>query len=128
MDAEKIKDIILNLDSQNNVEFIILFGSVAEGRATPLSDIDIAIGYRGNDQERFRFRLRVSGELPNNVDVHIFQDLPLTVKRGVLGGKLLFYRNYELVVEESMKVIREYNTFEKYYQECLNELREEVYA
>lgn len=38
------------LAQQDDIEFVLLFGSLALGRATPMSDIDIAVYFRdGND-------------------------------------------------------------------------------
>ncbi|MBI4152740.1 nucleotidyltransferase domain-containing protein [Candidatus Woesearchaeota archaeon] len=114
MDLQKIKQALFKLDKKKQIQFIILFGSVAEGRQTPLSDIDIAVYYRGSEEERFKFRVTALGNLQDKIDLQIFQDLPLTVKKEVIGGKILFYRDYQFLFDEVMKVIKEYEFFERY--------------
>ncbi len=116
------------MDKKKSVRFIILFGSTASKKNTPRSDVDLAVYYRGSEEERFRFLVKAAGELPNKVDLHIFQDLPLAVKKEVLGGKPLYYDNYQFLFDQHMVVIKEFNTFEKYYLQYLHELRKGVEA
>lgn len=122
MDIQKIKKKLLNLDKKKAIKFIVLYGSVAENKQTPLSDIDVAIYYEGNKKERFKFRIKALGELPDNVDLQIFQDLPLYVKKEVLSGKILFYRDYDFIFDCFREVITEFNTFEKYYDEYISQI------
>ncbi len=114
---QKIKQTLFKLDKKKRIKFIILFGSVAEGRQTPLSDIDIAVYYEGNKDERFKFRVTASGNLSDKVDLHIFQDLPLTVRKEVIAGKIIFYQDYQFLFNEVLKVIKEFEFFEKYLNE-----------
>ncbi|PIN74239.1 nucleotidyltransferase [Candidatus Woesearchaeota archaeon CG10_big_fil_rev_8_21_14_0_10_45_16] len=116
MDNDKIKAKILSLD-RSKIRFVILFGSAAKGTDGPLSDTDIAVYYEGNPKERFTFRIKVLGHLPDKVDLHIFQDLPLAVQNEVIKGKVLYYDNYQFVFDEFMKVIKSFSSFEKYYNE-----------
>ena len=121
MDIRAIKKKLIQL-GRKKVRFIILFGSVAHKKNTPLSDIDIAVYYDGSAEERFRFRMRASGEL-SKVDLHIFQDLPLAVQKEVLSGKQLYFDDYQFMFDQYMNVIKEFSTFEKYYDEYLTEMR-----
>ena len=73
----------------NRVKFVFLFGSYAQGKQNKLSDIDFAIYYDCDKKERFKFRLNLLSKLPDNFDVHIFQDLPLFIRKDVLKGKLI---------------------------------------
>ena len=125
MNLALIQKRILDL-GKKRIKFIILFGSNSIGKATPLSDLDLAVYYEGDAKERFKFRVKALGELPAKIDLQIFQDLPLTVQKEVIKGKILFYEDYDLIFEEFMKVIKEYNSFEKYYLEYINHLKEEV--
>lgn len=119
MDIEKIKQRILDLDKKKKVKFIVLFGSYATGKQTPLSDIDIAVYYDGTSEDRFRFRLKTLGELPDKVDLQIFQNLPVAVRKEILSGKVLFSRSYDFTFNVFMDTIREYDLFEKYLDEYL---------
>ncbi|MBI2666122.1 nucleotidyltransferase domain-containing protein [Candidatus Woesearchaeota archaeon] len=128
MNIKTLTKKLLALDTKKAIRFIILFGSTAKGKNTPLSDIDLAVYYQGNKSERFKFRVNASGELPNKVDLHIFQDLPVAVQKEVLGGKPIYYQDYQFMFEQYMAVIKEFNTFEKYYNQYLHELRQGVGA
>ncbi len=127
MNLSLIQKRILDL-GKGRVKFIVLFGSHSTGKATPLSDLDLAVYYRGTAQERFKFKIKALGELPGKIDLQVFQDLPLTVQKEIINGKVLYYENYNLIFEEFMKVIRDYNSFEKYYLEYINNLKKEVEA
>ena len=104
----------MKCDKEKRVQFIVLFGSVAEGKSNSLSDIDIAVYYDGTSKERFVFRMSVLGALPGKCDVHIFQDLPVGVQKEVISGKVLYSRNFQFIFNEYLKVIRSYHRFEKY--------------
>ncbi len=126
MDIQKIVQKILKLDTKKKVKFIVLFGSVARGEHTPLSDIDFAVYYDGKVDERFRFRIKLLGLLPDRADVQMFQDLPLAVQKEVIKGKVVYSNNFQFVFDSFMNVIKEFSTFEKYYNRALEELRKEV--
>ena len=128
MGIEKIKQKLLDLDKKKRIKFMILFGSYAAGKQTPLSDIDIAVYYDGNKEERFRFRLHALGELPKNIDLQIFQDLPLPVKKEILSGKVLYSEDYQFTFDQFIAVIKEFSSFEKYYLEYLSQLEKELEA
>ena len=128
MNIEKIKQKILDLDKKKRIKFIVLFGSYAAGKQTPFSDIDIAVYYDENKEERFRFRLHAWGELPDNIDLQVFQDSPLPVKKEILSGKVLYYEDYQFTFDQFMAVIKEFSSFEKYYLEYLSQLEKELEA
>ncbi|MBS3140483.1 nucleotidyltransferase domain-containing protein [Candidatus Woesearchaeota archaeon] len=123
---EEIKNKILKLDTGRKIKFIYLFGSQAGGKSNPLSDIDIAIYYNGKAKERFEFRIKTLGNLPDKVDLQIFQDLPLAVKREIIGGKVLYWRDYGFLFDTAMAVLREFGYFEKYYNEYFETLDEKA--
>lgn len=103
---KNIKKKLIALDKEKRIQFIILFGSVADGRDNSLSDVDIAVFYKGTPRERFEFRMKVLGALPGKCDVQIFQDLPISVKKEVIKGKVLYSRDFQFIFDEYIKVIR----------------------
>ncbi len=127
LNPAQIKQKLRQLDTHHRIQFIILFGSVAAGKATPLSDVDIAIYYEGTPEERFRFRMTAAGSLPDNVDIQIFQDLPVAVQKEVIGGEVLYCQDFQLMSNEYLRVIQEFDHFEKYQNEYYAVL-EAVYA
>jgi hypothetical protein len=120
---ERIKLFLKNLKGTpgfDRVKFVFLYGSVAGKKENKLSDVDFAVYYNGNKKERFRFRLKLLGKLPDNFDVQIFQDLPLYVRKEVLKGKLIYARNLTFVYGVAYQTIKAFEDFKKYYYDYLN--------
>lgn len=126
MNLTTIKSKILHLDKEKKVRFIFLYGSVAEQRNTPISDVDIAIYYEGSTQERFSFRQMVLGHFPETIDAQVFQDLPLPVQKEVIQGKVLYQDDEEFLISTCIEVVRHFEAFEKYYEMYLDAVRQEV--
>ena len=89
MDVQKIikqtVDLILNEDTQKNVQAVLLFGSHADGTAIWRSDIDIAVLFKteSTEKEAFLFRRRLMGQLPEIVDLQVFNVLPLKIRKSI---------------------------------------------
>lgn len=98
---------IMALDRENRVQFIILYGSLAGDKHGKLSDIDFAIGYNGDQKQRFNFRIRALAELGDKFDIQIYQDLPLYVKEEVLRGEVFYTRDMKLLNEVALKTIQD---------------------
>ena len=111
----KIKEAIKKAHLSSKVEFIILYGSVSKNKATPLSDIDIAISLKLNPKERLQARIKLLSFLPEKYDLQIFEDLPLYVQKEVLQGKLLYCNNKKRLIERALALIQEYEDFEPFY-------------
>ena len=103
----------------DRVKFIILFGSQTTGRTNPMSDYDVAIYYEGNDKERFDLRVNLEAKLSDKFDVHIFQDLPLYVKKEVLKGKVLYAKDLTFLYDMAYDIIRKFEQFKKYYYDYI---------
>jgi predicted nucleotidyltransferase len=104
----------------NKVEFVFLFGSVAEKKDNKLSDIDFAVFHSGDSKERFRFRIKLLTKLPEKYDVQIFQDLPLYVRINVLKGKIIYAKNESFVYEKAYDTIKKFDDYKKYYYDYIN--------
>jgi predicted nucleotidyltransferase len=87
------------LESEPDIAFAYLFGSVAKGRSGPLSDVDIAVYFHpaGDSHSRFKRRQQLMSILGrtlrrnNEVDVVPLQDAPLDLAFEILAhGKLIF--------------------------------------
>ena len=94
------------------IKFIILYGSFAEGKQTPLSDIDIAVYYDDSKQERFKFRIKVLGEVAEKFDIQTFQDLPLYIQKEIVSsGKILYQKNHSEIFDIFFKTIKKFGDF-----------------
>ncbi|MBU2615887.1 MAG: nucleotidyltransferase domain-containing protein [Nanoarchaeota archaeon] len=82
---KETKKIILEDEYVKKIRKIILFGSVIENKLTIRSDIDIAVEFdKISLREATLFRKRVSGQLPDKVDVQVLNVLPKKVKKSIL--------------------------------------------
>lgn len=86
-------EVILQDKLGNEVKAILLFGSFADGTFTPRSDIDICVVFRRDIslKEATQFRIRVSGQLPEKVDIQVFDVLPRKVRREIVRNHKVLY-------------------------------------
>ena len=94
---EKAVDIILKDELRENIKAVLLFGSFADNTFTKSSDIDICVVFKGDIplKKATEFRIRVSGQLPNKVDVQVFNVLPQKVKRDISRNHKVLYKDNE---------------------------------
>lgn len=94
------------------VRFIILYGSVGEGRARIGSDLDLAVYYDGDHEEASRFRFAVLSELcDDRYDIQIFAHLPLYVRVEVLRGEVIYCPDERILYDVAYQTIREFDDF-----------------
>lgn len=93
------------------IKLIILYGSFAEGKQTLLSDIDLAVYYDGTKEERFKFRMKILGNVNDKFDIQTFQNLPLYVKKEVLKGKVIYCKESRFIYELERSTSKEFDDF-----------------
>lgn len=88
---------VLNDKEKENIKAILLFGSHVENRATQRSDIDIAVLFKNSLSlsEATAFRIRILGELPEKVDLQVFEHLPQKIKRAIARTHHVLYKAKE---------------------------------
>jgi len=86
------------LSEDNNVTFAYLFGGIAKGKVTPLSDVDIAVYLKDTDNlAEYKFTLfdKLTEALgTNELDLVILNTAPIS-----LTGRVL--QNKEILVDKS---------------------------
>ena len=88
------KEIILNHPLRNKIKKIILFGSVVEKKLTIKSDIDIAVEFLEiTKKQAFDFRKNISGNLPEKIDIQVFNILPEKIKKEIKNKGKIIYSN-----------------------------------
>lgn len=91
---DKAVEVILNDVLKEKVRAILLFGSHAKGIITRRSDIDIGVVFDDISLEQAtKFRIKVAGELPDKVDIQVFNILPQKIKRDIARNHKLLYKN-----------------------------------
>ena len=115
---EKLKDI----EGFEKINFVILYGSAAGGLIRGDSDIDLCVDVDAEtDYELSAFRLSILSELPDIFDVHIFEQLPLYVKKEVLKGKLIFCRDEDNLYETALLTLKEFDDFKYRFYDYIGE-------
>jgi hypothetical protein len=121
---------------RRDIQAAYIFGSVAQGRARPDSDIDIAVllGRRLPDARALRYRLKVAGELGaalrrNDVQLVILNDAPPLLAHRVLSrGVLVFERSRAARVRFHVQTASRYAdmvpTMERYVDRLKQDVRE----
>jgi len=109
-----------------NVLAVLLFGSLARQEQTPTSDIDVCLVLLPQiepfDQTKLsRKRLDYLKEF--SLDVQIFQQLPLYVRRRVLkDGQILFVRDERLLYKVACRTAQAFEDFKHIYYGYLKEV------
>lgn len=119
-----------------DIQAAYIFGSVAQGRARPDSDIDIAVllARRIPDRRAFRYRLTLAGELGSalhrdDVQIVILNDAPPLLAHRVLSrGTLVFERSRVARVRFHVRTASRYAdmvpTMERYVASLKQQVRE----
>lgn len=104
---------------QPGVELAYLFGSQARGKASALSDVDVAVllDDQLSSQHFFEIRLRIMGDLMdilgiNEVDVAILNQATVALRYRVLrDGLLLYCHNRDRLIAFRLQTVNEYLDF-----------------
>jgi predicted nucleotidyltransferase len=103
---------------------VILFGSQARGDAGPGSDVDVclvAAPHLSSREEATRKRLEYLSE--SDLDLCVFQQLPLHVRRRVLKeGTVLFTRDEDTLYALAARTARAYEYFRPIQRRYLDEV------
>jgi predicted nucleotidyltransferase len=104
---------------QYPVDAAYVYGSIARGTATPLSDIDIALllTHAVSPYDRLKLELTIQGDIATmsdliSIDVRSINDAPLMVQgRIVQEGKLIYERDHARRVNFEVMTRKRYFDF-----------------
>jgi len=101
--------IVEDISRIRKVLAVYLFGSMATGKITPLSDIDICvIAFDLTEQEKASIR----GNSSRTVDLVLFEDLPFNLRWKIFcEGKELYLKDKEKVEQLSWRTFKDYQDF-----------------
>lgn len=113
---KELKKISEKAENDEHVLAVVLFGSYA--RNEKFSDIDVCVVLKKGKFNRLflsKKRLEYLTAFPD-IDVQIFQQLPLYIKIRVLKeGKMIFCRNEDSLYDLSFSTIRQFEYFKPRY-------------
>lgn len=115
-----ITPLVVELQANNAVLGLILFGSVARGCARPFSDVDLCIVTEKKLPDTVRMDLISFGS--KMVDVSIFSDLPIQIRfRVIKEGRILFFRDALALHRIKADTVRKYLDFAPFLKRrCLH--------
>ncbi len=124
MDSQKVlEDLVKKAERDKDILAVMLFGSYARGE--PARDIDVCLVlYPKKISKGFDKRIEYSGT--ENLDVSVFQDLPLYVRPSVLKeGIVLHCKNEDLLYDIAIKTVKEFELFRPKYEMYLEGILDE---
>src|SRR3989344_4700242 len=90
----KAVQLILQDELKDRIKAILLFGSHARGTVTKRSDIDICVAFTGiSIEEATKFRIRISSEFSEKMDIQVFNTLPQKIKRDIARNHKILYKS-----------------------------------
>lgn len=114
VDEKLIEALTEHLKAHPAIEFAILFGSQAQGKAKSESDLDIAIYLNRalSLEEYLTLNLQLEKTSGREVDLIILNEASPLLKHQVMKNrKVLFIRNFDLYADFREKTIDEYQEF-----------------
>ena len=123
---EVVEELLAKVRQDEAVLAVFLFGSVARQEQTPLSDMDICLALMPQStpfEPLALSRKRLDYLKHTLLDIQIFQQLPLYVRRRVLKeGQVLFVRDETLLYELAFRTAQAFEDFKRIYASYLEEV------
>ena len=103
---------------------VLLFGSRARGDASPNSDFDVCLVLGGEARsERDRAEKRLEYLAEGDLDVAVFQSLPLHIRSRVLKeGTVLYARDEDALYAVAIRTARAWEGFRHIHRQYLDEV------
>ena len=100
---------------------VMLFGSAARGDAHPGSDLDVCLVLRPGDWTPEALAHKRLGYVEGfDLDVHVFQALPLYIRHRVLKeGRVLLAKDEDALYDLAFRTAQEFDDFRHIYREYL---------
>jgi len=117
---QTLPKVALYLQSRENVLFAYLFGSLAQKKPMPLSDVDIAV-YLSEDKKIFQNKMDILGKLidileTDEVDLVLLNNAPLMLRMKVLQNKKIIADNNPFLRHQYESL-----TMREYFDFCIRE-------
>jgi predicted nucleotidyltransferase len=122
--SRQLERLLSAVQADRDVLAVILFGSAARGEQTPASDVDVCLVLASRKYTPLALsRKKLAYLKQGTLDVHLFQQLPLYIRRRVLKeGKVLFERDTDALYELAFRTAQAFEDFKPIYQTYLAEV------
>ena len=121
---EKLRKVVEKAKNDPEVLAVIAFGSHVRGEAGPAADLDVCLVLQPRDyDDLFLSQKKLDYLKEFDLDIQIYQQLPLYIRRRVLKeGQVLFCRDEERLYELAFRTIQEFEDFKHIYYGYLEEV------
>jgi len=122
------------LEDEESVILGYLFGSHAEGKEGPLSDVDVAVflDETMSKTDRFKLRMKLMARLSsalrtNNVDLVVMNDASIVLNYEVIKhGRGLVVKDHELKLDVESRILSAYLDWMYYERRSMDEFMDGV--
>lgn len=102
-----------------DIEFIIIYGSVLTDYYLERSDIDICIYIREEKTKLTEIWLDLLSNFPEKYDIQMFQLLPLYLQIEILKGEIIYVKNEDFVYKVAYQTIDRWEDFYPLYKDYI---------
>ncbi len=115
--VDMIDKLLIAAKKDSEVLAVILFGSRARGEVA--RDVDVCLVLYPEKASR-GFEKRIEYSANEKLDIHVFQELPLYIRKRVLAdGKILLCKDEDLFYDIASAAVREFEYFRPRYEDYL---------
>ena len=119
--SEKLRNFF---EKREEVQFAVIFGSLAKGTANKLSDVDIAVMVDPHfkDTSPYGYHATLTADLMqelkrNDVDVIMLDEAPIVLKYQVLRyGEFIHIRDKQARIQFQVDTLNQYDDFKELYR------------
>lgn len=112
------KEVVKKLREFKFIHTIVLFGSRAKGIGSEGSDFDFCAVLNPGKKLTLKERIALENSLPESVDLSLFQELPLNVKKRIFQeGEVLYSKDLYHFLTLGKETDFEYNRYKKFREE-----------
>jgi len=116
---EQLEDLIRAVKDDKDVIALILFGSFARGEEHRDIDVCVVLAKGCEKGELARKKMEYLAKFPD-LDIHIFQSLPLYIRKRVIKeGKLIYCRDKAMLYDIVADFVKEFEDFLPIYKSYL---------
>ena len=101
--------------SKVDVNFVYLFGSYIDNPQNA-RDIDVCVSLDTDNPKQFE--MKIDGRISDEIDISVFESLPLHIKKQVFSGELLYSRDNS-VYDEAFETFRDFQNFKPLYRTAI---------
>ena len=121
---QQLEQLLRKAQQDTDVLAVLLFGSVARGEQTPTSDVDVCVVLQPRKYDALSLsRKKLAYLTHSDLDVHVFQQLPLYIRRRVLKeGKVVLEKDADALYALAFRTAQAFEDFRLIYDAYLTEV------